>query len=546
MERPPLPRNVAGCARFLAVAGLRAPCPPWLAASPVLLKVARFGQQEACLEVEGQHSVAEAAALLLDAPRNFEEFQLFLRAADYMLVDVPLTLLRAYAEELLELRSAARAFELARFGVDSVPCRRVLLLAMAGNPGELRRHFHRMGYDTGEASELLAQSSSSPLPPAAEDDDDALPAVARELLRCARASRPGGGRAPAIAASLLGVVDACLFRAGDTVEGASEALLNMDALAGIWPVPRMAQLCRRYLRRLYEHDRVAGPHLHLRHCHALGRLLSLGLRPTDVVPSSATASWSCWLLPCNAADPLPLVVASEAVLRRRVADAVPWLDAAWCRGLGAGLTGSLLTELAVDAGSPLAPADDVDLWVETPAALEEAMELVHRCMREWAFGLVPPGVAAPVVEVCAMGGHRWRLEVKLPDRHLESAAARCDLYVNSYRRVANYHLPQVRASFDGARLLVCASCALSWASALNIDYSYFASASKTPLEIIARKWAAGFNVLLNRQEHDMVVDYLRHHRRSWLEARLPHVRGDGDALLFLMGSRVTVPALPRA
>jgi hypothetical protein len=524
MDRPLLPRDAVLGVRILVVAGLRAPCPPWLAESPVLRKLARLVPAStepdgapACLEITDAGDVATAALVLLDRPRTLEELLAFLLASDYLLVELPFPLLRGLLEEHLEARPGPRRPESGATGLDALPRRRLLQLLTVGGENaraEARERFHRMGYDTAEAR----CQEAALLPQAHEETPDLLPNVAMAALRVAWTAISGRRLLPSYSL-LLEAVDACLFRAADTPDGAARALLHIQAVCTAMPPARLAQLVRLYLRALYERDAVAGPRLDLRHGQALSEVMRLGIARTDLIPSATKVPWTGWLLPGSSGP--PAIVPSEAELRRRISSTVPWLDDAWRQGLRAGLTGSLLPELAAtvdDVGASLAPANDVDLWVEGSEALSVALPIVLRCMETWArnFG------GDLRVEVRTAGPRRWCLEALAPSgQRVASAAARCDLYVNDGRRIASYHLPQVRASFDGERLTMCASCALAWATGVNIDYSYFASAHKTPLDIISRKWAAGFNVLLNRQEHVMVLDFLRRFRPAWLQAKCP-------------------------
>ena len=215
---------------------------------------------------------------------------------------------------------------------------------------------------------------------------------------------------------------------------------------------------------------------------------------------------------------------------------VPWLEELWNANVPINLTGSLLTEVATDAARDLAPAQDVDLWLEREEHLDAVVGVVLASMQRWA------GCS---VRAERKGPWRWRLDASAVDRR-PLCALHCDLYVNRPHQISTYHLPLVRATFDGSQLLMAPSCVLAWTTWFNVDYSHFASESKMPMDIIARKWASGFDILLNNEEHDIMLSFLRRRHPSWLHEKCPaYLDASGDINAYINDRVQFFPLTPQ-
>ena len=84
----------------------------------------------------------------------------------------------------------------------------------------------------------------------------------------------------------------------------------------------------------------------------------------------------------------------------------------------------------------------------------------------------------------------------------------CDVYVQNPWAIARYHLPLVRACFTGKALHVMPSCAVALVTGVNVDYKYF-KGNKSPLEIILKKWLAGYTLVVNVREQRQFAAYAR-------------------------------------
>ena len=87
----------------------------------------------------------------------------------------------------------------------------------------------------------------------------------------------------------------------------------------------------------------------------------------------------------------------------------------------------------------------------------------------------------------------------------DPASICCDVYVNSIAKVVRYHLPIVRCALSGEELYIAPSCAIALATRVCLDYHYFASAYKTPYEIITKKWSGGYNFVVNGREQSQLT-----------------------------------------
>lgn len=100
-----------------------------------------------------------------------------------------------------------------------------------------------------------------------------------------------------------------------------------------------------------------------------------------------------------------------------------------------------------------------------------------------------------------------RVSFTLKGLRAECASA-CDLYVNSIERVRNYHLPVVRAAFDGTHAYVYPSCATALATRINVDYEYVHGV-KSPFDIVLKRWLDGFTMCVSHRELNQMIIYAK-------------------------------------
>lgn len=73
--------------------------------------------------------------------------------------------------------------------------------------------------------------------------------------------------------------------------------------------------------------------------------------------------------------------------------------------------------------------------------------------------------------------------------------------------VSKFHMPCVRAYYDGNNVYMTPSCISAHMTYMNIDYKYFAG-SKDPIEIILKYRMRGFGTFLNSNELDRTINYV--------------------------------------
>ena len=72
--------------------------------------------------------------------------------------------------------------------------------------------------------------------------------------------------------------------------------------------------------------------------------------------------------------------------------------------------------------------------------------------------------------------------------------------------VSKFHLPCVRAYYDGNNVYMTPSCITSYMTLLNMHYTYFSS-NTTPMEIINKYRMRGFGTILNKNEINELFKY---------------------------------------
>ena len=189
----------------------------------------------------------------------------------------------------------------------------------------------------------------------------------------------------------------------------------------------------------------------------------------------------------------------EEAIASRLQALVPWLPEVLAGGAGRFLSGSLLTKVLV-ADLPCR-AGDTDLFVEERDGLCDCVAAVARAMGAFV------AASGFELEMKTMSETRVRFVAREDGERVEGPAFAADVYWHPLRRVGTYHLPQVRAAFDGSRLLVTVSCAVALVSRMNVDVCPVRLRHKF-LQIAAKKYADGFNLLLNFSEQRRLLELL--------------------------------------
>ena len=187
---------------------------------------------------------------------------------------------------------------------------------------------------------------------------------------------------------------------------------------------------------------------------------------------------------------------------------VPWLEDIWCnKNLEFAITGSLLAEAVSPIPGITAIAGDVDLFSNNAKNSEVLMHAVvdamcksFRCDREY---MKIENKSIGRYRVTAMCDHS--LDVGL-------CAFHCDIYINSFACVACYHLPLVRMCLyntKDAHVKMTPSCTIAHITRICVDYHYFASKTKSPYDIIIKKWRSGYNFCVTARERRQLLYYAR-------------------------------------
>ena len=99
----------------------------------------------------------------------------------------------------------------------------------------------------------------------------------------------------------------------------------------------------------------------------------------------------------------------------------------------------------------------------------------------------------------------FKLRIASPqlDHELEIFPIKKDDFMTT---VGNFHMPCVRAYYNGTNVYMTPSCITAHLTFMNIDYKYFAG-SKDPIEIINKYRMRGFGTWLNKTEISTFVKY---------------------------------------
>jgi hypothetical protein len=75
-----------------------------------------------------------------------------------------------------------------------------------------------------------------------------------------------------------------------------------------------------------------------------------------------------------------------------------------------------------------------------------------------------------------------------------------------FSTISSFHLPIVRAYYDGTTVKMTPSCISACHTMINIDYKYFAG-SRDPIEIINKYRCRGYGIILNDKEKMRFIEY---------------------------------------
>lgn len=99
----------------------------------------------------------------------------------------------------------------------------------------------------------------------------------------------------------------------------------------------------------------------------------------------------------------------------------------------------------------------------------------------------------------------YKMKISTPhlDHDFEIFPIKKDDFMNT---VGQFHMPCVRAYYDGSNVYLTPSCISSHMTFMNIDYKYF-SGTKDPIEIINKYRMRGFGTFLNKTE---IINYVKY------------------------------------
>ncbi len=98
---------------------------------------------------------------------------------------------------------------------------------------------------------------------------------------------------------------------------------------------------------------------------------------------------------------------------------------------------------------------------------------------------------------------KYKISSPFMPHSIEAFKIRFDDYFGT---VGSFHLPIVRAYYDGSTVKMTPSCISACMTMINIDYKYFAG-SKDPIEIINKYRCRGFGTILNDKEKVRFFEY---------------------------------------
>jgi len=102
---------------------------------------------------------------------------------------------------------------------------------------------------------------------------------------------------------------------------------------------------------------------------------------------------------------------------------------------------------------------------------------------------------------------RFNLKVKVQSKYLSRELEIFMISGNDFMNVVSkFHLPCVRAYYDGDNVYMTPTCITAYMTMMNMHYTYFSSAT-TPMEIINKYRMRGFGTILNKKEIGELFKY---------------------------------------
>ena len=100
-------------------------------------------------------------------------------------------------------------------------------------------------------------------------------------------------------------------------------------------------------------------------------------------------------------------------------------------------------------------------------------------------------------------------KVKISSSHIQRQLELFSIFGDDFfSLVSKFHVPCVRAYYDGTNVYMTPSCISAHMTYMNLDYKYFAG-SKDPIEIILKYRMRGFGTFLNKKELDKTIKYIK-------------------------------------
>lgn len=102
---------------------------------------------------------------------------------------------------------------------------------------------------------------------------------------------------------------------------------------------------------------------------------------------------------------------------------------------------------------------------------------------------------------------RFNVKAKVKSKYLSRELEIFMISGNDFMNVVSkFHLPCVRAYYDGDNVYMTPSCITSYMTMINMHYTYFSS-NTTPMEIINKYRMRGFGIILNKKEISQLFQY---------------------------------------
>lgn len=469
------------------------------ASSPLICKIANFSSDGAltfkiCPDGEVVHALQIASRTNIQTPHELCEW---LAAWDFLVIDPPLECLYTAVQKSLSALSACGTPMRNRY--KEVGNRGFLDIVLGELPGtqcedapqgelknELARHD---GYDLHATVEFCGKAADDEIEheePWARNACDVVKSCVNIISSLTTQT------SSALTIAVSEIVEKALCACATSVEGAKQCIKHAKSMPKI--VINVA------IRTLYSAECRGRPDAIL----DIETVASF----RDSAPQNIMECGS-WLpvhpghvnliLPTNKILPKRTIPKTIGELRDSLLHRAPWVvNVLECGKLW--LTGSLLTEI-LDGREARCTASDVDLFCSAEN-LNHFRSVISSAMISYGDKLSVVQMSETRVRFTLE-----RVSFTLKGLRAECASA-CDLYVNSIERVRNYHLPVVRAAFDGTHAYVYPSCATALATRINVDYEYVHGV-KSPFDIVLKRWLDGFTMCVSHRELNQMIIYAK-------------------------------------